>query len=36
MEGVLARLKVSEVKHADESGIRIGGKTQWLHTAQSF
>ena len=34
-EQVLATLKAAPVKGGDESGIRIGGKTQWLHTLSS-
>lgn len=28
---VLSQLKTEEVKNLDETGIRIGGKTNWLH-----
>jgi transposase len=34
-EEVLEELKIATVKGADESGLRIGGKTQWLHTLSS-
>jgi transposase len=34
-EQVLSDLKAAAVKGADESGLRIGGKTQWLHTLSS-
>jgi transposase len=30
-EQVLEALKKSAVKHLDETGFRVGGKTQWLH-----
>ena len=30
-EKVLAKIKASDVKHADETGFRIDGKTCWLH-----
>ena len=30
-DNVLKALKVADVKHLDETGFRIGKKTQWLH-----
>lgn len=35
-EEVLEELKIAAVKGADESGLRIGGKTQWLHVARKI
>ena len=32
-EAVCERVKTAAVKHLDETGFRIGGKTQWLHIA---
>lgn len=32
---VLAQLKAAKVKGLDESGLRVGGKTQWLHVIGS-
>ena len=30
-EAALAELKAAPVKHLDETGFRVGGKTRWLH-----
>ena len=32
-DAVCALVKAATVKHMDETGFRIGGKTQWLHVA---
>jgi transposase len=34
-EEVKAKLKEAEVLHCDETGIRMGGKTGWLHVAST-
>ena len=35
-ETVRDRVAAAPVKHLDETGFRIGGKTQWLHVACTF
>ena len=32
---VLEKIKEADVKHLDETGFRVGGKTQWLHVAST-
>ena len=32
---IVERLKKSRILHFDETGIRVNGKTQWLHTASN-
>lgn len=32
-ESALENIKLAAIKHADETGFRIGGKTIWLHVA---
>jgi transposase len=34
-EAVRERVVVAKVKHMDETGFRLGGKTQWLHIAST-
>ena len=34
-EAVRDQVAAAEVKHMDETGFRIGGKTQWLHVAST-
>ncbi len=34
-ESILALVKTAAVKNLDETGFRVGGKTQWLHVAST-
>jgi transposase len=34
-DAVLSQSKAASVKHLDETGFRIGGKTQWLHVVST-
>ena len=34
-DAIKDRLKATPVRHLDETGFRIGGKTEWLHTVSS-
>jgi transposase len=34
-QAVRERVNAAKVKHLDETGFRLGGKTQWLHIASS-
>jgi transposase len=35
-EAVRERIAAANVKHLDETGFRLGGKTQWLHIASTI